>query len=367
MPNVSVLIKPASSLCRLRCEYCFYREIARRRAVESYGLMSEEVLGQITEKTLAFADGFAEFSFQGGEPTLRGLDFFRRAMELQRRYNRKNVAISNCLQTNGVELDEAWAEFLRENRFLVGISLDGPEDVHDFFRRDAEGRGTHGKVMRAIGLLREYGVEFNVLFVVNSRNAREPERLYDYFRDNGLAYLQPIPCLEPQGETPGGRAYSLENADYAAFLKGFFDRWYADLSAGREVSVRFFDNLVRAAMGLQPETCTMLGSCRCQYVFEADGSVYPCDFYTTDEWRMGNIRTAGLAELYASPAAERFAVTSLPVAEKCRRCRWYGLCRGGCRRDKAADTLLNRYCEAYCAFFEYAHERIRLLAERFSR
>ena len=367
MPNVSVLIKPASSLCSLRCEYCFYRDIAQKRAVESYGLMQEEVLEQIIEKTLAFADGFAEFSFQGGEPTLRGLDFFRRAMALQRRHNRKNVAVSNCLQTNGVELDAAWAEFLRENRFLVGISLDGPEDVHDFFRRDAEGRGTHARVMRTIGLLREYGVEFNVLFVVNSRNAREPERLYEYFRDNGLAYLQPIPCMEPQGETPGGRAYSLENAEYAAFLKGFFDRWYADISAGREVSVRFFDNLVRAAMGMQPETCTMLGSCRCQYVFEADGSVYPCDFYTTDEWRMGNIRTAGLAELYASPAAERFAVTSLPVAEKCRRCRWYGLCRGGCRRDKAADTLLNRYCEAYSAFFEYAHERIRLLAERFSR
>ena len=370
MPPVSVLIKPASSLCNLSCNYCFYHAIAENREVASYGIMSLEILEEIVRKVLDFADGLATFSFQGGEPTLAGLDFFRKLIELQERYNGKGVQIQNCIQTNGTLLDEEWCRFLHEHRFLVGLSMDGPAAMHDKYRCRPNGEGTFDAVLKTADLLTEYEVDFNILVVVNGANAKKPQRLYDFFRGKGYRYIQFIPCIDAEGVERGSMPFSLTNDKFAVFLKGFFDKWYAEISRDEEVSVRYFDNLVRIAMGMRPETCSMAGSCQCQFIFEADGSVYPCDFYVNDEWRIGNIRDLSIRDIAASEKTKAYIQRSLPVPLKCSACRWYRLCRNGCCRDRednlTGEIGVSCYCEAYRAFFEYAFPRIAELAKHFS-
>ena len=230
-------------------------------------------------KTLEFADGMATFSFQGGEPTLRGLDFYRDYSEL-----------SNCIQTNGILLDEQWAHFLHDNRFLVGFSLDGPREIHDLFRKDKNGDGTFTTVIQKARLLEKHDVDFNILLVVTSALAERPGKSYSFFQKNSFHYLQFIPCIDPLAEKRGGRNFSLQPVEYLQFLKKFYDRWSEDILSGKDVSIRYFDNLVRIVMGEAPETCGMRGTCSCQFVFEADGSYYPCDFYVTEKWKLGNIR-----------------------------------------------------------------------------
>lgn len=367
MPPISVLIKPASGKCNLNCKYCFYHDVAQNRAVADFGFMSLETIELIIKKTLQFAAGYATFSFQGGEPTLCGIDFFKTVIELQNKHNVNHVAINDCIQTNGILIDAAWAEFLHANRFLVGLSLDGPGDLHDAYRTDAKGKGTFARVMQTVALFDKHKVEYNILFTVTGLTARAPDKLYDFFKKHNFNFLQFMPCIDPEDNERGIHEYSLKPEQYAGFLKQFFDKWYADFMGGREVSVRYYDNLVRMIMGQRPEICSLLGSCQCQFVFEADGSVYPCDFYVTDEWKLGNIQQNELLDLYQSDSCQRFINSSLAVAASCRECQWKYLCRGGCRRDRENlrnnSLELNYYCRAYQDFLEYAHPRLIKLAE----
>lgn len=370
MPPVSLLIKPASSNCNLRCRYCFYHSIAENRQTGCYGMMSGELLEEIVKKALEYAEHACTFAFQGGEPTLAGLDFYRKLMEFERKYNVKKVQINNALQTNGMAIDDAWAEFLARNRFLVGISLDGPRELHDANRADARGKGSFGRVMEAIGLFNRHSVEYNVLFVVNGYTARHVNKVYGFFRKCGFRYLQMIPCLDPLNEQPGGNEYSLKPDRFTYFLKALFDLWYEDLSKGNMISIRYFDNLVGLLMGYRPEACGMSGECQCQFVVEADGGVYPCDFYVIDEWLLGNIKDCGFDELKNSGPAVRFVEESKPIDPECGVCRWSKLCRGGCRRSRepfvGGAPVLNYYCSSYREFFDYAGERLRRLAAMFS-
>ena len=367
MPPISVLIKPASGKCNLKCEYCFYKDITENREVADFGFMTDDTLESIVKTVLEFADCNATFSFQGGEPTLRGLDFYRNLISLQKKHNNKNIEILNTIQTNGILLDDEWAEFLAKHRFLVGLSLDGPQKLHDLYRKKENGDGTYSTVIQKARLLELHGVDLNILLVVTGALAEHPGKVYSFFRKNNFNYLQFIPCLDPLSEKNGNNRYSLRPAEYTHFLKHFFDRWYSDILSGKEISVRFFDNLVRAVMGEEPETCSMRGKCSCQFVLEADGSCFPCDFYVTEEWKLGNIRDAGILDMYHSDNCHRFLSSGAILAEECQRCKWLRLCRGGCRRDRE-DTLTgallkNRYCRAFYAFFDYAFVKLYEIAE----
>lgn len=366
MPPLNFLIKPASGNCNIRCRYCFYHDVAENRGVSSYGMMSDETLEALIEKALATADGSCSFGFQGGEPTLAGLDFFRKVVALQKQYNRKGLRISNAIQTNGMVLDAEWAAFLAENHFLVGLSLDGTKEIHDANRLDPAGKGTFNRVLRTAQLLTAKKVEFNILTVVTRQSARHIDRIYGFFRRSGLNWLQFIPCLDPLGEERGSNPYSLTPEAYAKFLKTLFDLWYRDVKAGNFIYIRYFENLVGMAMGYPPESCGLSGRCVIQNVVEADGSVYPCDFYALDEWKLGNIRTDSIPGMMKSPAAQKFLAAPLDIPEKCRSCRHYAICRGGCRRDREpmrGDTLpLNYFCPAYEEFFDYAMPRLQELA-----
>ena len=371
MPPINILIKPASSACNMACKYCFYRDVAEHREQAFEGMLSLQKMERVIRAGMEYADHSCSFAFQGGEPTLAGLDFYRGVVELQKKYARSGVEIHNAIQTNGMLIDEEWAAFLAENRFLVGLSLDGPAELHNLNRLDTVGEGTFNRVMRAARLMEKHGVEFNILCVVTGRNARSVEKNYRFYRRQGFRWLQFIPCLDSLEQQRGEEKYHLSAENYGDFLIRLFDLWYEDLQRGEYISIRHLDNWLSILLGGQPEACSMTGQCAVQFVVEGDGGVYPCDFYVLDEWRMGTVGESSFAEMQRGEVAARFIQASLRVPNKCRRCRWYGLCRNGCRRNRM--TLLdgevdrNCYCEAYQRFFSQREKQLmqaaRLLAQ----
>jgi len=370
MLPINLLIKPASGNCNLRCKYCFYHSLADSRNIKSYGMMDTDLLELLVKKSLEYAEGSCTFGFQGGEPTLAGLNFYRKLIEYQEKYNTGKARIYNTLQTNGMLIDDEWAKFLADNNFLVGISLDGPKDIHDMNKTDSRSSGTFSQVIRAIGLFNKYHVDYNILTVVNSITSRHIAKIYNFFKKQGFRYLQFIPCLDPLNEEPGGHEYSLSPDRYAYFLKTLFDLWYDDIKKGNFISIRYFDNLIGMVMGYPPESCGMAGICTCYFVIEADGSAFPCDFYVIDEWKLGNIKNTSFSEMTNTENAIRFVDVSKYVSPECRTCTYFRLCRGGCRRNREPfkDGLpdLNYYCSSYREFFEYAGKRLEELAWLFS-
>lgn len=361
MPPLSILLKPASSACNLRCDYCFYADEASIRAVPNYGLMSKEVSHVLIEKAARAAEGGITFLFQGGEPIMAGLDFYRDFVSHVQKTVSDGLTVKYAIQTNGTLLDEEWCRFFKENRFLAGISLDGSRECHDRFRRDGAGKGTYGRVMKAVRLLEKAGVEYNILTVVTGYLAKHIQSVFFDLCKNGFRFQQYIPCLDPLEGTRGSQRYSLSPKQYEEFLKTLFDLWYRELEQGRYWSVRYFDNLVWMLDGHAPEQCSMRGCCGLQYLVEAEGSVFPCDFYGLDRYRLGNILQDSWEELDRAREETDFVKESQRVPQECGRCRWYPLCRNGCRRDRLVeDGRLGRnyYCQSYAGFFDYAFRRL---------
>jgi len=370
MTAASFLIKPASGRCNLACSYCFYLDEVEHRSVADYGLMTDETAVLLVDRAFELGASTYSFGFQGGEPTLAGLPFFRRFVSLVKERKRAGDRVDWALQTNGVLIDEHWARFLKDEGFLVGLSLDGPKLLHDAVRIDRQGRGSHGQVLAGLAALQAAEVPVNALCVVTDHIAANAAQVYRYLRRRGLHWMQFIPCLEPLDATleasAGGQPWSLHPETYGRFLKTLFDLWYDDHRRGTPASIRWFDNLVDMVLGQPPENCGMAGICSAYFTVEADGSVYPCDFYVTDAWRLGNIRDQPLSTLMSSETARRFVSSSEPVDPACQGCFAFPLCRGGCRRDREpfASGLpgLNRYCKAYKDFFGYAGERLVAMA-----
>ena len=363
MPALSLLIKPASGNCNMRCRYCFYADELDNREIRSYGKMSLDTMHTIVDKAMEYGDYECTIAFQGGEPTLAGLDFYRDLVAYVTAHeNPKKLKIHYALQTNGYLINEEWAEFLGKNHFLVGVSLDGLKEIHDRYRLDAAGKGTYQRGISAIRLLEKHQVEYNILTVVTAATARNGQKIYNYFKKNHFGYQQYIECLDPIGEEPGQHEYSLTPEKYGEFLKSMFDAWYLDMRSGTYVYNRYFENLMMIMAGQQPESCNMRGVCGKQWVFEADGSVYPCDFYALDQWRLGNIQENSFEEMDEKRDGLGFIQWSMRQQEDCQKCRWFGLCRNGCRRNRepvtAEHTNRNYFCKSYQMFFEYAYPRL---------
>ena len=363
MPALSLLIKPASGNCNMRCRYCFYADELDNREIRSYGKMSVDTMRTIVDKAMEYGDYECTIAFQGGEPTLAGLDFYRDLVAYVTAHeNPKKLKIHYALQTNGYLINEEWAAFLGENHFLVGVSLDGLKEIHDRYRLDAAGKGTYQRVISAIRLLEKHQVEYNILTVVTAATARNGQKIYNYFKKNHFGYQQYIECLDPIGEEPGQHEYSLTPEKYGEFLKSMFDAWYLDMRSRTYVYNRYFENLMMIMAGQQPESCNMRGVCGKQWVFEADGSVYPCDFYALDQWRLGNIQENSFEEMDEKRDGLGFIQWSMRQQEDCQKCRWFGLCRNGCRRNRepvtAEHTNRNYFCKSYQMFFEYAYPRL---------
>ncbi|HIS69793.1 MAG TPA: SPASM domain-containing protein [Candidatus Gallacutalibacter stercoravium] len=360
MKYFSILIKPASSLCNMRCKYCFYADVADNRQVPSYGVMQEETAKALIDRVFDYLQPPAtvSFAFQGGEPTLAGLEFFRRFTEYAAQRANGRYELQYSIQTNGLLIDEDWCSLFSQYRFLVGISLDAEPSIHDFCRVDAQGKGTWNRVRQAIRLLDHAGVPYNVLSVITKQMAQHPQKVFAAYRKNNIGFVQLIPCLQPlEGGTPG--PYDLTPRLYAAFLKQFFVLWYNSLRAGYYISVRQFDNLVRMLQGHPPEQCGMMGRCTPQFVVEADGGVYPCDFYVLDQYRCGNILTQDVESIARSGAMADFVQQTPPPGPLCAACRVKGLCGGGCKRYRA---FYNQEA-GYCPYQDFLYASVDQLAD----
>lgn len=362
-----LLIKPSSGACNLRCRYCFYADEMSCREVARRPFMTSELFCKIIDKAIVHLttcntnDKTLSIGFQGGEPTLSGLDFFRGAVDHVKRAVPSGISVSFFIQTNGILLDEEWARFLCENKFLVGLSFDGNREMHDKNRIDADGEGTHRRVAESARLLARYGCDFNILTVVTRENARYPQRIYNYYKNMGFAFQQYIPCISPLDGSD--TVFSLSAQRYGDFLCRLFDLWYADVISGRVIYNREFENYIGVLLGRMPEECGMAGVCSVQYLIESDGSVYPCDFYALDEYLLGDLSHDSFEKIDLERERIGFIERSRGVPDECRACRYYPLCRNGCYRNRD-ESEKNRFCLAYKKLFDHALPRMQDIARR---
>ena len=330
MRNITVMLKPASSACNMRCRYCFYADVSSLRDCPSYGVMTKEVREQVVRNIFAGLKpgDRVNLAFQGGEPTLAGLPWFR-AMAEQVRELSRGIRVSWSLQTNGLLLDDEWCAFLKEHDFLVGLSLDGYAKNHNACRPDAKGEGTFSRVLEAKARMDRHGVDYNVLTVLTGELARHPQQVWKFLREQKIQYVQFIPCLGPlEGD---GSPYALTPKRYAEFYTALWSRWHEAFARDEYISVKLFDDLVRLLAFGECNACGLLGACQPQLIVEADGGVYPCDFYVLDGYRMGDLTKEPLDSFWpekARPFLERPA-EPLPL---CADCPYRRMCNGGCQR-----------------------------------
>jgi len=366
MKSIHLLIKPASGNCNLKCQYCFYHDVSKHRKQSLYGRMSEETLENVIKKALDYAEQECTIAFQGGEPTIRGLDFYKKVIVLERKYNKKGINILNSIQTNGYQLNEEWAIFFAENKFLVGISLDGRKNTHNAYRKNGNGEDTFYDVLGTIKLFDKFNVEYNILTVINSMTVKYPKKIYEFYKKNKWRYLQFIPCLNPLDDTDRTHCFSLDPEEYGVFLCELFDCWYEDLQLGEQPYIRQFENYIAILMGCVPESCDKMGICGNQVVVEADGKAYPCDFYVMDEYCLGDLNYIGIEELNNKRREIGFIEYSINDHDQCPQCQYYFICRGGCRRHRLGydenGVHVNQFCRSYQVFFENALVRMEQIA-----
>ena len=348
----SLLIKPASAVCNLDCSYCFYLD----READPYASlparrMTMETLERLVDSFLFYSYPNSVFAFQGGEPTLAGPAFFEKLVEWQKQYGRDGQAVSNALQTNGVLIDERWCNLFREYHWLIGISIDGPEDVHDLYRVNKAGHGTWRKVMNGMETMQKHKVDFNVLCVLSQANVEKPKEVYKFFRGLGIDYIQYIPLSEFDND--GNRLpFTITPEQYGRFMCETFDLWWPER---RKVRVRYFDNIAEGLAGQRPGNCTMHETCDSYVVVEYNGDVYPCDFFVESSWKLGNVNLDSWPELARKQKRFQFAAKKALPHPECEVCEWQSLCHGGCpkhRKDPRRQFEdLDYFCSAYKTIF----------------
>ncbi|HPJ64765.1 MAG TPA: anaerobic sulfatase maturase [Flexilinea sp.] len=371
-PAFHVMAKPRGAICNLGCEYCYYLP---KKALYPGGTfrMSNQVLKSYVRQYIAAQQvPQVHFAWQGGEPTLMGLDFFRRVVGYQKEAARPGMRIENAIQTNGTLLNDDWCRFFAENHFLVGISLDGPREMHDVYRKDKGNRGTFDRVIHGIRLLKDYQVDFNILTCVSAANAEKPLEVYHFLRDEvGAEFIQFIPIVEwerptdPQKERKLSER-SVNGEQYGYFLNSIFDDWLAhDLS---KIFVQIFDTSFGHWIGAPGGLCVFQETCGLALVTEHNGDVYSCDHFVEPDCYLGNMLKTPLAEMVGSEKQRQFGLAkrnSLP--QYCRSCSFLFACNGGCPKDRTDITPdgepgLNHLCSGFKTFFAHVDSPFRIMA-----
>lgn len=375
----TTMIKPVGSLCNLDCDYCYYLGKA-----DLYGghqpKMSEELLERyISQYIEAVQVPTVTFCWHGGEPLLAGIDFYEKAVALQNKY-RGNKQIENSLQTNGLLINPDWCDFFRQNNFLIGLSLDGPKDIHDAYRHDRGGHPTFDRVMHALEMMAISRVEYNTLSTINNRSAGQGKRVYQFMRSVSK-YMQFLPVVEHTLTTPSGRAaivppgtegakaapWSITPKAFGKFMCDVFDEWV--INDVGERFVQLFDITLAQWYGVQPSLCAFCPTCGDGLVVEHNGDVYMCDHFVYPEYKLGNIAVEHLSDLQRKPELFRFGIekrNSLP--SDCRKCEYLFACRGECPKHRFATTRrgekgLNALCDGYKHFFEYTAPYMRQMRQ----
>jgi uncharacterized protein len=358
----SLLVKPASADCNLDCTYCFYLDRNGPGASPARS-MPPHVLERLIAGFLEVEQEQHVFAWQGGEPTLMGLRFFEEVVALQRRYARPGARVANCLQTNALLIDDEFAAFLAGHDFLLGVSLDGPADVHDRYRRRRDGSGTHAAVMKAVGRLARHGVLLNAVSLVSRAGVDRGREIYRYLRDQGFIHHQYLECVEFVAD---GRPqpYSITAEEWGRFLCEVFDEWI--VADTHRVSVRLFDALLSRLAGGPCLVCSMGSACGAYAVVESNGDVFPCDFFVRPEWKAGNILESAWGELRDAGVIGRFAERKRRWGEACSSCRHLDLCQGDCpknrRPPRPGAPPESWLCRGWLSFYEHALPGLRELA-----
>lgn len=365
------MAKPSGAICNLDCTYCFYLEKEKLYPGTRRFAMSDETLEAYVCQYLQQPGPVVDFAWQGGEPTLMGLDFFRRAVAFQQRHRPEGKRVRNMLQTNGTFLDDDWCAFLKEHSFLVGLSIDGPREINDRHRVDKGGKGSFDRVMRGLECLQRHGVDFNLLCCVHRGNADAPMEIYDFFDGLGAPYWQFIPIVE---RVPGTRSVTPRTVpaeQYGEFLVRLFNRWVRN-DVGR-ISIQIFDVALRVYAGLNPGLCIFQESCGSALALEHNGDLYSCDHFVDPDHLLGNINETPMQELAVLPQQQQFGTDkrdALPAW--CRRCEVRALCNGGCPKNRFITTPggeegLNFLCAGYKRFFSHIDPYMRVMASEYRR
>jgi len=362
----SVLVKPAGPDCNLACDYCFYSGRASLFPDATKHRMSEDILTNMIRQVMTQAGEEVGIAWQGGEPSLMGLPFFQKAVEQISRFGR-NQTVGNGFQTNGLLINKDWARFLRQYNFLVGLSIDGSEHIHDYYRHMKDDKGTWSIVNDRAKLMLDEGVSVNALGVVTGYSAEFPEEIYAFYKELGLNYMQFIPCVEIDPSNPSALSvFSVSAEKYGSFLCTLFDLWISDFVDGvQTTSIRFFDSIFYSYVGLTPPECTLLEECGNYLVIEHNGDVYSCDFFVEPRWRLGNIKEGQLQDMLNSERQKAFGAMKNRLPTECKACKWLHQCRGGCIKDRSGGfnhNGVNHLCDAYKMFFDHADAKLTELA-----
>lgn len=366
-----VMLKPVGAACNLRCHYCYYLEKACLYKDSSKRVLSEEMLDQFTKEYIeAQTMNDVLFTWHGGEPLMRPLSFYRKALELQKKYGRGRN-ISNVIQTNGTLLTDEWCRFLHENNWLVGVSIDGPQEFHDEYRRTASGGPSWAKVMRGIQLLNKHHVEWNAMAVVNDFNADYPLDFYHFFKEMGCRFIQITPVVERMVNHADGRHlatltddatapvtdFSVTPEQWGRFLCAIFDEWVRN-DVG-QTYVELFDCILANWVGVTPGICVYAKECGHAGIMEFNGDVYSCDHFVFPEYRLGNIRKKTITEMLYGEQQQQFSrLKSQSLPKECKKCEWEFACHGECPRTRFIKDVYgnpgkNYLCEGYRIFFRH--------------
>lgn len=355
MNAFQLMAKPTGSICNLDCQYCFYLE----KPHLNQRAMSDEVLERYIQSYLETApQQQVTFLWQGGEPTMAGLDFYQRAVDFQHKYA-NGKQIENALQTNGVLLNAEWCRFLHDNHFLVGLSIDGPAHLHDAYRLSKSGKGTFAQVMDALDLLINYRVPFNTLTVVHNLNVQYGKEIYRFLKRIGSPYMQFIPLM-------GDYAQQASARDYGQFLVDIFDEWYAN-DVGK-IGIQFIEQWFMAYLGLQPSLCIFRERCGDQLVIEQNGDIYSCDHYVYPEYKLGNLIETPIHMMAESPKQRHFGEMKSFLSTRCQACQFRFACHGGCPKHRTINGFgapHNQLCEAYYRALSHMDPYLRQFVVQF--
>lgn len=370
-PLNSVLVKPSGPDCNLGCSYCFYLEKEELFPETRTHRMSPEVQEELIRQVMQQSGQEVSIAWQGGEPALMGLDFYRRAVELEMKYGH-GQAVGNGFQTNGTLLDVEWAKFFKQYDWLIGLSLDGPQHIHDRYRLDKGLHPTGQKVEEVARMLLAEGVAVNALCCITDYSSRYAEELYQYYKNLGITWMQFIPIVETDKADPTKAAsFSVTDEQYGQFLCTLFDLWINDFREDEPTtSIRHFESVFYTYAGLDAPECTMNKECAPYVVIEHNGNVYTCDFFVEARHRLGNIRHGRLSDMLNSKKQDEFGKAKTALPRKCKVCPWYTKCFGGCIKDRVKDPndrRQPRFCRSYQLFFEHADARMKALSLRWKQ
>ena len=367
-----ILAKPTGAVCNLDCKYCFYLDKEELYPHSNFRMSSQVMETYVRQLIEAHQAPSVSLSWQGGEPTLMGLDFFRQVVAHAEKHRKPGTRIEHTIQTNGVLLDDEWCSFLREHGYLVGLSLDGPRELHDAYRVDKRGQPTFLRVMRALRLLQKHGVEHNLLTTVSAANAGHPLEVYRFLRDEaGARFIQFIPIVERRPAPDLVTDRSVRSDEWGTFLITVFDEWIKR-DVGR-VFVQMFDAALGSWLGVHPGLCIFAEKCGDALVLEHNGDVYSCDHFVTPDYRLGNILETPLGDLVSSPPQRRFGSDKKDTLPRyCRECEVRFACNGECPKNRFISTPdgepgLNYLCAGYRRFFNHIDPYMRKMVDLIRR